>query len=1001
MTSNTAQRMPFFPKADAAVLSPRYETPPTRPKTLSPIYDEVNVDRPIGSWPPDAESCFYPPPAEPFAPASIPEKPKCLTDGYLRAFLAENERLRSSMLWYYTRDIANETEFLAGLQEKAYLAQESTDWEYAVIGILDVNFYIRLASIGLPLAILPRGETLCAHTVTQTPGSIFLLPDLMEDWRFRESPYVESGGLRAYAGAPLRLQHESGDCVSLGSLCVASGTSQEPLTRLQQQTLARLADWVVSDIIQCARARRQRERRQMSDFISAVQLEMGTVVSEEPVFRILKATYENAVISLQSSKAGHIKIEGRDPLLLSDFGGGLWEDTGYIDDFIANTNQRDFPSNKVVRVITAPCEVISGLSLLVVASKDFRLVFDDIDAWFIQACANMLSQIWHKRLLAEAMTAKEKFLRGISHQLRTPLHGILGSVELLAEELKLQTGGGHATSSPDMSLTVKPAGSAIYLDTIKSAGRDLISIINSMITLDRWVDIAVTDRDCGTHSPDELETELAREIRKTTLGDTRYRASVFFSHDLSPDCASFHIDLRLLKDSLLPLIINAIQNTPEGIVAVTASIQLDRKELTVDVEDTGCGIHFKDQQRIFLPYEKVTSHTAGAGLGLTLALKFATLLQGSVELVSSEVGRGSHFRATYREVECSSSPGSSQPQAQTLKNIPSKFHVLTSGSSSRSLCNYFTRFLLCHGFHSSDSVQGSFIIFDYTPDVELQRSILSQIPAGHAAICLVPASEAESCLDNVPDTIFYLSGPFLTSTMNSILEEVDKRLGKTIATGARLLEPDASALALLKIDVADPSTNIEVSPPTLLREHAAQPVSNSETDPSSASPTTNHQVDTEDSERPVTINPIFDVLTITKPTALLVDDNSVNLRIMQMYCKKRGLSHHCATDGARAVEIFSQQQSLVANGKGEGIQLIFMDLQMPVCDGIEATRQIRTLEKQNEWPGSILFIVTGQDSLTDRKAAEAVGANDYFVKPVALKILDSGVKRYFPSFELK
>lgn len=74
------------------------------------------------------------------------------------------------MLWYYTRDIINEPELLAGLQEKACLAQESTGWEYAVIGVLDVNVYIRLATVGLELAILPRGETLCAHTVTQPPG---------------------------------------------------------------------------------------------------------------------------------------------------------------------------------------------------------------------------------------------------------------------------------------------------------------------------------------------------------------------------------------------------------------------------------------------------------------------------------------------------------------------------------------------------------------------------------------------------------------------------------------------------------------------------------------------------------------------------------------------------------------------------------------------------------------------------------------------------------------
>lgn len=74
------------------------------------------------------------------------------------------------MLWYYTRDILKEPEFLSGLQEKAHLAQESTGWEFAVIGILDVNFYIRLATVGLQLGILPRGETICAHTVTQPPG---------------------------------------------------------------------------------------------------------------------------------------------------------------------------------------------------------------------------------------------------------------------------------------------------------------------------------------------------------------------------------------------------------------------------------------------------------------------------------------------------------------------------------------------------------------------------------------------------------------------------------------------------------------------------------------------------------------------------------------------------------------------------------------------------------------------------------------------------------------
>lgn len=160
----------FFPKADAAVLSRKLAPPPEYPKTIGPVYDEKNASTPVLPWDSSKSSAYYPPPKEDYAPATIPENALCLSDRYLRASLAENERLRSSMLWYFTCDIFKETDFLSGLQEKVCIAQESTGWEYAIIGILDVNFYTRLATIGVPLGILPRGETLCAHTVVQPPG---------------------------------------------------------------------------------------------------------------------------------------------------------------------------------------------------------------------------------------------------------------------------------------------------------------------------------------------------------------------------------------------------------------------------------------------------------------------------------------------------------------------------------------------------------------------------------------------------------------------------------------------------------------------------------------------------------------------------------------------------------------------------------------------------------------------------------------------------------------
>ncbi|KAJ5938564.1 histidine kinase HHK3 [Penicillium verhagenii] len=992
MAPNSGRRIPFFPKADAAILTSKHAPPPTRPQTVGPVFDRENVNRPIDPWSSDVDAECYPQ-TENYAPATVPERPPCFSDRYLRASLAENERLRLSMLWYYTRDVLKENEFLSGLQEKAYLAQESTGWEFSVIGIQDVDFYIRLATVGLELGILPRGETICAHTVTQPPGSVFHLPNMMEDWRFQESPYVELGGLHAYAGAPLRLQTENGDSVGLGSLCVASSKIEEPLNKSQHQALVRLADWVVSDLVQCARARRQRDRRRMSELLSMVQRETDDTVSEEPVLGILRTIYPDAIISKQPSNATHVKIEGRDPILMSEFEDGIWEDNNYFDDLIANSNHLALPSDKVVRIITAQCECTTGSSLLIVASKDIKLVFDDIDSWFVQSCADTLSQMWRKSLLIEAMKAKEKFLQGVSHQLRTPIHGILGSVELLAEELQSRNLSDSATqvSAPMKGTSeIAPRDPSMYLNIIKMAGRDLTSIVNNMITLNRWTDIAMTDRQYALHTVEELEAEIESEILKLTSGDARYKTSISFTRHLPPRFESFRSDLGVLRDSLVPLIINSIQNTSEGIVSIAISIDLDCKQLTVDVKDTGRGIPVDQQQRIFDSYEKVSLHSAGAGLGLTLSSKFATLLHGSIDLVSSHVGRGSHFRATFRELEFISS---NPPQSLASKfiNLPSKFFNLETTSDCAFLRDDFTNSLTCNGFIRSDSIEDCIVILDAVPDLELHRLHLSQIPFGQVAICLVPDSEAGIHLERTANNVVYAYGPFSTSIMCSSLEKA-----QDILAGAELSQP-----------CLQPS-NSYISPSELYRDPST------DEDATSRSSTSNSIHSSSDANIPATLLPdlaAFGDLRISTPTfptsitsprpiTLIVDDNAINLRIIEMYCKKRGLPFYSAMNGQQAVEMFSQRQTLCAGGDESAFQLIFMDLQMPVCDGIEATKQIRILEEGNQWRKSTLFMMTGQDSPSDRIAAEDAGTNEYLVKPVVIKELDRVVKQYFPAFEV-
>lgn len=832
------------------------------------------------------------------------------------------------------------------------------------------------------------------------------MPSLMEDWRFQQCPYLERGGLRAYAGVPLRLKTESGHTVGLGSLCVASSKSEEPLTKAQHQALVRLADWVVSDLVQCTRARRQRERHRMSELLAKAQKETDQAVAIEPVFEILKTIYPDAIIRLQPSRATHVEFEECDSIPVSDLKDGLWEDVQYLDDFITNSNHLPTPTNKPVRIVAAPCESISGSSLLIVATKDFHLVFDDADAWFIQACADLISQMWRKSLLAEAMIAKEKFLRAFSHQLRTPIHGILGSVELLAEELKSRTFGESEGTLPmtavEKSTTDSESNSRepfTYLNIIKMAGRDLTSIINNLIALNKWSDIAIAERDYAMHTLDELETEIGNEIAKVTMGDTRYKCSIFFTQDSVPSCEKICIDLGVLRDTLLPLMINSIQHTPQGVVSVTASIQADRKQLIVDIEDTGRGIHIDDQQRIFEAYEKVDPHSAGAGLGLTLASKFASLIHGSIELVTSEIGRGSHFRATFREVECDFSSQPLQTLAVKFDGLPSRFYQMPTESGSSSLSCYLASFLTRSGFTRSDTIENCLVILEAGAEMEQHRESLSQIPSDQVAICLVPSTEEKHSLQRTEDNILYINGPFLTSTFHSALEKANDYLKST--SDSSLQEPNTLEKPIL--------TPITIQKDPITDENAAQISStiitnatNSPIQPKISVPV--------DLQIPSTLH--TPLPTSPQPMTLIVDDNAVNLRVMETYCMKRGLPYLSAMNGHQAVEIFAKHQKQTnpdsnsdPNSTSDSdsvtdssIQLIFMDLQMPVCGGIEATQQIRALEKSNNWRKSFLFVMTGQDSPADRNAAEEAGADEYFVKPVVIKQLDRVVRQYFPAF---
>ncbi|KAF2849966.1 putative histidine kinase-like protein HHK3p [Plenodomus tracheiphilus IPT5] len=1011
MLPNSGQRANFFPRADATILQSKHlsPAPADRPSVVAPILDFQNVDKALNAWSVDVAESLYPRSDDVWAPAPVPERvdslDSCAADRYLFPILTRNERLRLTMLFYYTKGAQEDDELMSRLQEKVHLAKETIGWEFVIAGLLDHNTYTRVVTVGLPLAIVPRRETMCAHTVNQPPGTVFTLLNMADDWRFRHSPYVEHDGVQAYAGVPLRFESEFGEHVVFGSLCVASKSEQDRLTIAQQRSLARLADWIVADIVHSARARRQRDRRRMLDLLAKAQKQCDDGENmEDAIPELLREVYPTTTVCIHRTTNGQIVLDGGTVFRPSDLEHGLWEDCDYFDYIIEERNHANIVAPRTVRVIATQCASQRTPTFLVVESKDFRMVFDDVDSWFVHMCATTLCRFWQGRALKEAMAAKENFLRGITHQLRTPIHGILGSVELLTEELKSRNVvPTTARSSPEASPTLDQIDPYVYIKTIQTSARELITTINSLIKLNQWADIAQAERVVALHTISEIETALLNETTIALPDDLSTRPSLIFQHNFPPNLDMLALDLRLFLDSIQPLIVNAAQNSAGGVVAVTISLTEDYEALVVDIEDNGCGIATSDYERIFDAYEKVDMRTTDSGLGLTLACKSATLLNGRIALISSFPCQGSHFQATFADTVCASSFPPVTQLRDTLVQLPSTYYRLSCHTQTTLLGHYFSKYLTHKGYTEATKPDGTFLILDYTPDLAQLYSHLSGMSSSQVAICLVP--ESAYFLDfrgeriRRQNNVVYLQGPFEPRALDEALQLADSILAEF---GSTTLDAGSCAFGGIALDLpSQPPTPYQERLPNLGQHRPSIFPQTLQTE--LAQSVQNLQIEAIPS-------PLIRTPTRSdKPLTLLVDDNAINLRLLEMYCSRRGIPYRTATDGLKAVKIFSgnlapptaASDPLLRQGVlAQPFELILMDLQMPNCDGIDATQQIRAFEKEKGLNKSVLFIVTGQDSSLDRANADKAGADGYLVKPVGPKILDQWIKHWFPDAKI-
>jgi CheY-like chemotaxis protein len=118
---------------------------------------------------------------------------------------------------------------------------------------------------------------------------------------------------------------------------------------------------------------------------------------------------------------------------------------------------------------------------------------------------------------------------------------------------------------------------------------------------------------------------------------------------------------------------------------------------------------------------------------------------------------------------------------------------------------------------------------------------------------------------------------------------------------------------------------------------------------------------------------------------LVAEDNKVNSMLIVALLNKHGIRAQCAKNGLLACEAMQQ---------AGGYDLIFMDLEMPEMDGIEATRRIRELEAGENKRSSYIIALTAEAMSGDREKCLAAGMNDYLSKPLRTAELLAALQRF-------
>jgi PAS domain S-box-containing protein len=478
-----------------------------------------------------------------------------------------------------------------------------------------------------------------------------------------------------------------------------------------------------------------------------------------------------------------------------------------------------------------------------------------------------------------------------------------------------------------------------YLETVKSSSDALLTVINDILDFSKI--------EAGKIDLESVDFNL-RDSLESTLKTVAIRADekgLELLCEVAPEVPEVVCgDSTRLRQVVINLVGNAIKFTESGEIAVKVQMKSregNECELRFTVSDTGVGIPEEKRELIFAPFSQADTSTTrkygGTGLGLTISTRLVEMMGGKI-WVESEVGRGSQFHFTARL-------------------------GLTD-----------TKEIKVGSIAPPEILRGARVLI--VDDNRTNRRILEGMLSRWEMIS-VSVEEGQEALDS-------LSGaraagkPFSLILTDMHMPKMD---GFTLVEQIRK-RPELATATIMMLTSAGHRGDAARCQELGVAAYLLKPIRQSELREAIARVLGAH---VENGAIPLITR--FSLHDGRDPAAslsvLLAEDNPVNQRLAVRLLEKRG--HHVVVAGNGA-------EALTAMEKHD-FDLVFMDVQMPEMDGLEATAVIRGKEKITGKHQPIIAL-TAHAMKGDREKCIAGGMDGYLTKPIRPQELDDVLEDY-------